>query len=110
MFLKEVSEDVSMWRQIGPGLNLEAFCANNRCIAFDEAIIYNPGFGTFDMQDAAANTLCPLCREVTGKAFNLGFYYCLYSYSGMRREENHSLKSFSGENLPVTPRGYWGNL
>ncbi|CAF0876784.1 unnamed protein product [Adineta steineri] len=91
---KSSSEDGPIWRQATPGLCLDGFCLNIKCLAFEHKVIMNQGIGQFNIitNSTIINSQCPLCHtniQPTTCAFN----QCLWRLTGVKKQDNSNTTS-----------------
>lgn len=76
------SESAPDWRIASEGVCFEGLCINSKCKAFNQLVLCNKNFGTFDLMKITTN--CPMC-SVQIKPKNAGFNNCLYRIRGLKR-------------------------
>ncbi|GIQ82088.1 hypothetical protein KIPB_003169 [Kipferlia bialata] len=76
-------DDAPPWRQYCNGSNLEGKCSNRHCVAFHKWIVYNIGFGTFDLVLDNASCVCPMCHEYV-RPRTIGFTNCILNITGVK--------------------------
>lgn len=79
------------WRVVGTGLNLTGICKNKNCKAYDKEVICPKGLGMFDLILNCDMALCPICK-VAFISVSCGFTDCVYTWSGIKIEENSPKK------------------
>mmetsp|Transcript_29045 Transcript_29045/g.51969 ORF Transcript_29045/g.51969 Transcript_29045/m.51969 type:complete len:294 (-) Transcript_29045:1717-2598(-) len=69
--------NLSAWRLLKSGMNLEGICQNSSCPAYSQRVVVPLGFGTFNIaEEMISHHECPICNEVVSSFSNLGFYNC----------------------------------
>lgn len=70
-------KNLSAWRLLKSGMNLEGICQNSSCPAYSQRVVVPLGFGTFNIaEELLSHHECPICIEVISQFSNLGFYNC----------------------------------
>lgn len=87
------------WRKACSGLNLEGYCTNSSCQAYNQSrVIHQWGYRTFDFFAQGHLCACPLCNEHI-EAVTCGFSNCEWKASGRKRVAN--------DKPPVDVPGKW---
>lgn len=81
---QQFSNEAPDYRLIRPGLNLSGICISNECEAFGKVVWIQKGMGTFNICEEAHLSLCPKCKKTADKVSNLGFFDCIYSFTGLK--------------------------
>lgn len=81
------------WRIAKKGLCLEGKCTNSKCKAFNQMVIYNLGYETFDLCGNSATTknsaTCPMCHKGID-VIKPGFNNCLYRIEGLKTNSHEN--------------------
>jgi serine/threonine protein kinase len=88
------SEDPA-YRTISPGLSFKSKCIHRGCVAYEDVIYVNKGFGQFDIAQESASLICPKCECEAEMATDCGFYLAQWQFSGIT----------SGGKKPYIPPG-----
>lgn len=88
------SKSAPKWRIACPGLCLEGKCENYDCDAYNQWVIMNKGYGSFDLENDYSSCLCPICKELT-LSETCGFTKCIYSFSGIKRTDEGKWERYS---------------
>ena len=103
----QFSADAPDYRIIGPGLNLEGRCMDEKCKAFKQLAWSPLGFSRslkevdspfdtagFNIGSLINNTPCPLCKKPMNpdSIVSCGFFRCQYTYQGYQQGENSVIK------------------
>ena len=91
-----LSSDGPFYRTVTNGMNLFGVCKNKKCAAYKKEVIYQFGYGTFDMFKDSEEIVCPSC-ECLLPIDTCAFLYCKYSYSG-RKFENEQIEKVEYSN------------
>ncbi|KAF8416883.1 hypothetical protein EV426DRAFT_625163 [Tirmania nivea] len=87
------------WRKACDGLNLEGYCTNSSCKAYNQSrVIHEWGYGTFDFFEQGHLCTCPLCGKHI-EAETCGFTNCEWKASGRKRVAN--------DKPPIDVPGKW---
>lgn len=73
-YVNYTKNSIRPWRLIRGGLNIEGLCEHPQCLAFNQMVIINLGFGEFDFARLILErkNRCPLCqRRIYPKKFAL---------------------------------------
>ena len=87
------SKSAPRWRRGAPGFNVEGICKAPDCIAKDQQVIVNLGYGKFEMGKVTSCSLCPICKGEKGRKFlkkvhSCFFVKCKFSYEGLLHPED----------------------
>ena len=83
----QLSSDGPFYRTVTNGMNLLGICKNKKCVAYKQEVIYQFGYGTFDLINDIENIVCPSC-ECLFPIDTCAFLYCKYNYIGKKFENN----------------------
>lgn len=83
----KLSNDGPFYRTVTNGMNLFGVCKNKKCTAYKKEVIYQFGYGTFDLNDDNENIVCPVC-ECFLPIDTCAFLYCKYTYIGKKFEND----------------------
>ena len=83
--IKVFKPSAKKYRLVCKGLNLEAICKNKDCIAFGKKVWIQRGFGTFQLSKQIFHCYCPLCKEKTQDATNIGYCLTHIKFEGKKR-------------------------
>ncbi|PKK59553.1 hypothetical protein RhiirC2_857297 [Rhizophagus irregularis] len=93
MITKPSSSDAPRWRYYEPGLNIEGYCKNPSCAAYNSSRVIKPlGFRVFKFCIDSYLCKCPLC----GCKFNeetCGFYKTRFRYYGYQEGNSNEFDS-----------------
>lgn len=83
------SSKAPTYRRVIQGLNLQAICNHQGCLAQGRAIFIPVGIGKYSIPRLAYESKCPSCHNiVAGEAIkNLGFWKCTYTIDGRQKTE-----------------------
>ena len=77
-------------------MNLFGVCKNKKCAAYKKEVIYQFGYGTFDLFKDSEEIVCPSC-ECLLPIDTCAFLYCKYTYSG-KKFENEKIEKVEYSN------------
>jgi Ubiquitin family len=77
----QLEEDAPKWRVAGTGINVEGYCANGECEAFNELAIHRVGMAAWPLIDGPCR--CPVCKEDMVPE-TVAFMSCLWKYDGRK--------------------------
>ncbi|CAB4415759.1 unnamed protein product [Rhizophagus irregularis] len=93
MITRPPSSDAPRWRYYEPGLNIEGYCKNPSCAAYNSSRVIKPlGFRVFKFCIDSCLCKCPLC----GCKFNeetCGFYKTRFRYYGYQEGNRNKFDS-----------------
>ena len=93
----KLSSDGPFYRTVTKGMNLFGVCKNKKCAAFKKEVIYQFGYGTFDLINDYEKAVCPSC-ECLLPIDTCAFLYCKYSYFG-KKFENDKIEKVEYSNM-----------
>lgn len=68
------------------GLNLQAVCNTQSCEAFGKKVWIQKGFGVYNIGREINRCICPICKEKTKPAFNIGYYNTVIKVEGKQKD------------------------
>ena len=81
------SDSAPSYRTIAPGISFKSKCKTSTCIAYNQVIYVNRGFGdNIDVGVESVRLQCPVCGNKSEKALNCGFYAAQYHFDGVTSE------------------------
>ena len=83
----QLSSDGPFYRTVTNGMNLFGVCKNKKCAAYNKEVIYQFGYGTFDLINDFEKIVCPSC-ECLLPVDTCAFLYCKYNYKGKKFEND----------------------
>ena len=82
----QLSSDGPFYRTVTNGMNLFGVCKNKKCAAYKKEVIYQFGYGTFDLFKENEEIVCPSCENLLPIIDTCAFLYCKYTYCGTKFE------------------------
>jgi hypothetical protein len=77
MFLDGLIPNLTPWRLLKSGLNLEGTCENESCPAFSQRVVISLGFGLFTLgEELQFHYACPICQCTVTSYSMLGLFNC----------------------------------
>lgn len=103
----QLSRWVPKWISLNQGISWVSNCENPNCEAFMKEVIWNKGFGVFDVLLERKNAVCPICKKTFQTVQNCGFFKTKWKYFGKDAEgvERRNQGVASGENYTVFLEG-----
>jgi len=85
---KKVKKTGPFYRALKDGINIFGVCEIKNCLAKGKQVIYNFGYGTFDLfhEKEGEIPICPACENPLRKIDTCGFLNCEYYYIGKKYE------------------------
>jgi len=81
------SDSAPSYRTIAPGISFKSECKTSTCIAYNQVIYVNRGFGdNIDVGVESVRLQCPVCGNKSENALNCGFYAAQYQFKGVTSE------------------------
>jgi aspartate carbamoyltransferase regulatory subunit len=71
------------YRRVRQGLNFTSKCINQRCVAYQNTIIVQKGFGHFNVVMEGLSLECPKCGQPAEASTNCGFYLAQWTCTGI---------------------------
>jgi len=90
------SKSAPDWRVCHQGLNIEGICKNGKCDANGKQVICPMNEEVFDLILDTDKVKCPICSEYV-KPMTCGFYYCKYSWAGIKIDNGKPVKFLTQE-------------
>ncbi|CAG8458838.1 18098_t:CDS:2 [Acaulospora morrowiae] len=89
--------DNAPWRIVVGGLNLEGYCKNKLCEAYDKGrVIIKWGYLDFDVLRDEHRAKCPLCNQYV-EPITIGFTDTLWKYQGLKKMNGKPPKEIDGD-------------
>ena len=84
----KVKKQGPFYRALKNGINIFGVCDIKNCLAKGKQVIYNFGYGTFDLLHEKEDKIpvCPACENPLRKIDTCGFMNCEYNFIGKKYE------------------------
>ena len=80
------------WRTYGGGINLEGYCKNSSCQAYQRLVIMPLGYRTYRLSIDKTLCKCPACGERIKEEVTCGFHDAWYKYEGWQEVNGDSVE------------------
>ncbi|CAG8599255.1 16793_t:CDS:2 [Dentiscutata erythropus] len=104
--LKKFSIIAPRWRCATVGLNLEGYCKNNECEAFNKGrVVIMWGYQDFNFFNDEHKSQCPICKKYV-TPITCGFTNTHWKYEGLKKVEGKAPEKVSCDWMFTHEKGY----
>ena len=102
-----LGKKVSRWKKYVKGLNLEGYCKNKQCEAYNKKVICQIGYIDYNFENIRDEnkSICPMCKKKI-IPLSCGFSKCAFKISGKRIIDG-KMEEISDEEWKLVKRGYY---
>ena len=93
------------WRKYVQGLNLEGYCRNKKCKAYNKKVICQMGYVEYVFKEDDNKVVCPICKEKIMPE-SCGFSKCIFIFSG-KKYNNGRIEEINDNIWKLVKNGYY---
>ena len=94
-----------VWRKYVQGLNLEGYCRNKKCKAYNKKVICQMGYVEYVFKEDDNKVVCPICKEKIMPE-SCGFSKCIFIFSG-KKYNNGRIEEINDNIWKLVKNGYY---
>ena len=93
------------WKKYVQGLNLEGYCRNKNCKAYNKKVICQMGFVDYVFEEDDNKVVCPICKKKIIPE-SCGFSKCVFKTIG-KKYNNGRIEEINDDQWKLVKNGYY---